>query len=404
MLSLFILGILAFILGIFLGLITGLIPGLHINLIASSLIIFSTSLLPYFSAFPLTIFIVSLTISNVFFAFFPSIFLGCPDEENFLSILPGHELLLKGRGHEASLILLIGGMIGIFLFLLVSPALIFLIPKIYYYLKYVILFMLLFTSFYLIYRDKENRTLSFVIFFLSGLLGLSTILLPIKQSLLPLLTGLFGASSLISSIIKKEKVPKQKTSSLREIKLQGIFSSSVSSILVAPLCSFLPALGTGQAAIIASDITGETDRKKFLILIGILNTMLASLAFLTLYTIGKTRTGSAVALHNILPNFSLSSLIIILSTILISGITSFLLAILISKFFSNNISKVNYRILSIIILAFLSILVFYFSGWLGFLLFIVASFLGLFTILSNIRRTHLMGSLMLPSIIYYLPF
>lgn len=403
MLSLFLAVLLAFIAGILAGILTGLLPGLHINLIASFIIIFSASLLPYFSSLPLIIFIVSMTISNVFLSFLPSIFLGAPDEDNFLSVLPGHELLLKGQGHEAVLITLIGGIIGIFLFLLVSPLLIFLIPKIYFYLKFVILFMLLFTSFYLIYRDKEKRILSIIIFILSGLLGLSTILLPINQSLLPLLTGLFGASSLISSIIKKEKIPPQKIAKLKEIKISGIFSSSLASILVAPLCSFLPALGTGQAAIIASDITEETDRRKFLLLIGILNTMLASLAFLTLYTISKTRTGSAVAIQSLLPSFSTNTLLIILSTILIAGIFSFLLAFFISKFFSKNISKINYRILSIVILLFLSALVFFFSGFLGFLLFAVASFLGLFTILSGARRTHLMGSLLLPSIIYYLP-
>ena len=139
MLSIVLAIFLAFLAGIIAGVITGLLPGLHINLIASSVVVFSTVLLPIFSQIPLVVFIASMTISNIFIAFIPSIFLGAPDEDNFLSVLPGHELLLKGKGHEAVMLISVGGIIGIFLFLLVSPLLLWIIPPIYSYLKFVIL-------------------------------------------------------------------------------------------------------------------------------------------------------------------------------------------------------------------------------------------------------------------------
>jgi len=146
------------------------------------------------------------------------------------------------------------------------------------------------------------------------------------------------------------------------------------------------------------------NRKKFLILLGSINTIIAGLSFITLYSIQKTRTGTAVAVSKLLENFTLNNLIIILAVILISAFFSFFLTIFISKFFTRKISKFNYRYLSFGILLFLSLVVIIFSGFLGFLLFIVSTFIGLFAILSGVRRTHLMGSLMLPSILLYLPF
>ena len=48
-----------------------------------------------------TIFFVSGILANgenlTFIDFIPSIFLGCPDTDTELSILPGHELLKKGE-------------------------------------------------------------------------------------------------------------------------------------------------------------------------------------------------------------------------------------------------------------------------------------------------------------------
>jgi len=397
--------ILALILGIIAGTITGLLPGIHINLVSTFLIASSAFFLTFTQPIILVIFIVSMTITHTFVSFLPSIFLGAPDEDSVLSVLPGHEYLLKKKGYEAVILTLYGCILGIIIILLFTPVFIFILPKIYSYLKFVMFFILIFVNFYLITKEKTSKLTAFIIFLVSGFLGLATLNLPIKESLLPLLTGLFGSSSLITSIIKKQKLPKQHITKLKEIKItkKELVHSSLASILSAPLCAFLPALGTGQAAVIGSDIVGEMNRKKFLILLGSINTIIAGLSFITLYSIQKTRTGTAVAVSKLLENFTLNNLIIILAVILISAFFSFFLTIFISKFFARKISKFNYRYLSFGILLFLSLIIIIFSGFLGFLLFIVSTFVGLFAILSGVRRTHLMGSLMLPSILLYLP-
>jgi len=394
---------LALILGIFSGVLTGLIPGIHVNLVSVFLL---SSPLTFISPLSALIFIVSMSITHTFLDFIPSIFLGAPDEDTALSILPGHEFLNRGKGYQAVIYTLLGSSLGILIILIFTPLFLFILPKIYFYLKQVMFLILIFASFYLIFREKKSKLLAIIIFFLSGFLGLASFSLPIKNSLLPLLTGLFGASSLVISLMKKEKIPKQSVISLRKIKItkkemKNIF---LASILSAPLCVFLPSLGSSQAAVIGSDIIEETNRKQFLILLGSINTIVAGLSFIVLFSIHVMRTGTALTLGKILPLLTLTHLFIILATIIISGIISFFLTIEIGKIAAKKIHLFNYYYLSFLILVFLSLLALFFSGFFGFLVFLVSTFTGLSSILLGIRRIYLMGALMVPSILLYLPF
>lgn len=393
----------ALVVGILAGTFTGLIPGLHINMLVFFTVSYSVYLSKYFSPITLASFIVAVSITHTFIDFIPSIFLGSPDEDTTLSILPGHSMLLEGHGHEAVLYTLYGGLIALAIILVFSPIFILFLPKIYPFVKSIMLFILLLASFYLLFRES-NILLSILIFVMSGLIGFSSMALPVKESLLPMLTGLFGASSLVTSIIKKQKIPKQNISRKISIKIKDILKIIIPTSLASPICSFLPALGSGQAAIISSDIMKKSDKKNFLMLIGSINTIVMGLSIISLYSLDVKRTGSAVAISNLLPSLSLSGVLVFLSIMIISGISSFFIAKKISKMFSKGISKINYNRLSLIVLVLLSLIVLVFSGLLGLLIFIVSALTGLFAISVGARRTLLMGCLMIPTILFYLPF
>jgi putative membrane protein len=396
--------IIALIVGVIAGCITGLLPGIHINLISVFLISVLGFFLRFVDSLVLAVFVVAMAISDVFINFIPSIFLGAPDEDSVLSILPGHEMLTKGKGYEAVLLTLIGSIAGIFLILILTPLFIWFLPLIYETAKEIMPFILILTSMFLVYFEKKSKIWAIIIFLLSGVLGIASLNLYLKEPLLPLLTGLFGASSLITSISKKQKLPKQKIMKLRQIPLskKSFFKSIFASLIASPLCSFLPGLGSGQAAVIGSEVAGDLSKKEFLILLGSINTVVTGLSFVALYVIQKSRTGSAVAISEILENFSLNNLYVILLTIFISGILAFFLAVYVAKVFSKNISKINYNKLSWVILIILCAVVLIFSGFLGFLVFIVSTFTGLTCIYTGVRRTHLMGCLLLPTILFYL--
>ena len=91
----------AVLLGIFAGIITGLIPGIHINLISLLLVSLSGYFLGFTHPLILGVFIISMAVTHTFLDIIPSIFLGAPDADTALAVLPGHRLLLKGMGYEA---------------------------------------------------------------------------------------------------------------------------------------------------------------------------------------------------------------------------------------------------------------------------------------------------------------
>jgi putative membrane protein len=107
--------IIALSVGICAGTITGLIPGIHINLIGVLLVSLSASLFTSINPIYLVVFIVSMAIAHTFIDFIPSVFLGCPDTDTELSVLPGHELLKKGFGYEAITLTCYGSLAAVFI-------------------------------------------------------------------------------------------------------------------------------------------------------------------------------------------------------------------------------------------------------------------------------------------------
>ncbi len=389
--------ILFLLLGIFTGTITGLTPGIHINLIGAILITLSGTIFASINPLYLAVFIVAMAITHVFIDFIPSIFLGCPDTDTELSILPGHEMLKKGYGFQAISLTAFGGLLGIFLFIAISFPSLFVISKIYNIIKILIPYILIFISLMLIFSEKKKFS-SLMAFFLSGILGLMVLNLKLNQPLLPLLTGLFGASNLFLSIKSKTKIPEQKT----EEKIKINFKKPlIASAIASPLTIFLPALGSGQIALIGNQIT-KTDNKSFLFLLGSINILTMAFSFLALYTISKTRTGAAVAIQELIGKFSVNILFLILIIILVTGIICFFLTKFLAKLFSKIINRINYILLSIITLFILALIVFLISGFFGFLVLIISMLTGIYCISLNVRRTNMMGCLLLPTILLYL--
>lgn len=101
-------------LGVATGLGTGLVPGIHVNNVALLVYVGQGTLAGvvgflFWWASPsagdiallLSSLIIATSVSHTFISFVPSVFLGAPNEDNVLSILPGHRMLLRGKGCEA---------------------------------------------------------------------------------------------------------------------------------------------------------------------------------------------------------------------------------------------------------------------------------------------------------------
>jgi len=396
--------IIALLLGLIAGTFTGVFPGIHINLVAAILVA-SLASIAFLQSIPpivLIVFIVSMSITHTFIDFIPSIYLGAPEEDSFLAILPGHQLLKEGKAHEATVLTLKGSLTALPIILVFIPIFVYILPVIFSATRSALPFLLIFVSLYLVFREKEVLQ-ALIVFLLAGFLGFIALNLPVKEPLLPLLTGLFGLSSIIVSLKNKTKIPKQKITPLKEIKIpkKQAIKTALAAAAAAPLCSFLPGIGSGHAAVIGSEIV-EQDKRGFLFLVGAINTIVVALSFITLYSIGRTRTGVASAVKEILNTITKTDLALILLTIFISGIVAFIIGVNISKIFTKIMNKIDYKILSTAIITVLIFITLIFSNPLGLIVLITATALGVFTILSGARRINLMGSLLIPTIIFYL--
>ena len=387
--------------GIFFGIITGLTPGIHTNLVSATL----AASLALFSNIPtssLIIFIVALAVTNTFVDFIPSIYLGAPEEDTALSTMPGHQMLMYGDGHKAVVLTLIGGVIAVFSLIIITPLFILLIPKIYPFIERMMGWFLIIISILLILNEKNSKVGATIIFILSGFLGIASLNSSVEEPLLPLLTGLFGSSTLIYSIKSKTIIPEQMINKIK-IDKKELIKPTITTMIVSPICSFLPGLGSSQAAIIGSQITKNQTREQFLILLGSINTLVVSVSFITLFLIQKARTGAASAISQV-TILSNQDVIIMILTIILTTIIVFPISIWMSKIFAKNINKIDYTKISFVTLIFITIITFYFAGIFGILIFITSTILGLTCIELNIRKGFLMGCLLIPTILFYLPF
>ena len=389
--------LLTVLLGVFAGMVTGITPGIHINLIASIALAIST----HFDPILLCVFIVAMSITHTFLDFIPSVFLGAPEDDgNALSVLPGHRLLMKGYGYGAVKLTLMGSLYGLLLAIVILPLYMLVVKNIFDVIKFSVPFVILSISFFMIAKE-EKKLIAMLVFLFSGLLGILTFnFKPIAQPLLPLFTGLFGLPLLFLSIKNKTKIKNQKVAELKLSKkekirplLAGLFSST--------LVSFYPAVGSGQAAIIGSEIIGKLNTKEFLVLVGSINTIVMLFSFVTAYAIGKARSGSAATVMQIIKDISIEAIFLFVIVAVVAGIMSFFICNSLAKIIARKIKKINYLTLCLLVFLFvISINIFVSKIWSIFVL-ACGFFIGLIANTYGIKKIHMMGCLVIPTIFFY---
>jgi len=392
----------ALIIGIAFGVFTGLTPGIHTNLVAVMLVSASPFLLVYTNPIVLSVFIIAISVTNTFVDAIPSIFLGAPDADMALGVLPGHRYLLKGWGYQAVKLTLIGSFGAVILSILMFPLSIPIVKFIYPLVKDYIGWMLIIVVVFMILRDNKKLWALFV-FLIAGSLGLVVLNMPkLEQPLFPLLSGLFGISTLLISLRDTNSIPEQKTEERIKVKwpvaLKALLSGQFSGFITA----IFPGLGAAQAAVISMQITRKLGDHGFMILIGSINTVNFILSISALYAIDKARNGSIVAISQLMTGIDLKISALFLAATLVSGAASVYITLKIAKVFSRLMNKINYRTLVIIIILFITALAILLSGPLGLLVLAVSTAVGIIPAEVKVTRTHSMGCLLLPVILYFI--
>jgi putative membrane protein len=219
------------------------------------------------------------------------------------------------------------------------------------------------------------------------------------EPLLPLLSGLFGASSLIISLSSGTIIPPQEDTGLH-IPAGSLARSAFLGSLGGSVISWIPGLSPSIAAMavrLGAPSTGE----EFLVSISGVNTANAIFSLVALYALGRPRSGAAAAIKELtVINFDL--LIGMLVMIILVGIASYMAAIGSARFFAGAITRMNYRRVCLGVLTGLTAMTLAFTGWFGLLIFFMSTVIGMISPLAGIRKTHAMGVLMLPLILHYL--
>ena len=397
--------IIAILCGVTAGTFTGLCPGIHINLVSVIVVGLSSSIAALSGIQPIyiAVMIVAMGITHTFLDALPSTFLGCPDESMIMAALPAHKFLLKGKGMEAIKLLTFGA----FACLLLTCGFVLLtlnfVKAAYNFIQPLIGFILIIAVAFIILKqpslDKKLKT--FLLFALSGLLGIAVLNLPnLSQPLLPMLSGMFGISTLLLSLSEKIKIPKQNNEGEKvdkKVTIKALLAGTVYGCLT----GMLPGLGSAQAATIASAFIGNIGDAGYLLLVGGINTVNFLFSTATFYTLEKARNGAIVAVMEIVKSITFEQLLLLLVAAVVAGSIAVLLTMSLARKFSEIVTKVDYGKLCTAVLGLVFIIVFIFSGMMGIFVLLISTAVGLIAPLLHVPRSSAMGCLLLPVIFYF---
>lgn len=386
-------------LGCVLGIIAGLIPGLHANTIAVLAVGFAAT-----NNLGFVLMLAAMSVTQSFVDFVPSILLGAPDADSFLSVLPGHRLLLQGKGFIAIRMTIVGGLAAGLAAIAIAPIFILFTEKSKQFLTTIIPFVLIAVLAIMIWgeKDRQKKAWACAIIALSGALGLIALRssFSLQNSLFSLSTGFFGSSTLIYSIRQRQCMREQHIGEFF-IEKSRLLRSSILALVGAAIVSLMPAIGSNQAAFIIRKFVGKIKTADYLLLLGGVNTATMVLSFFVLFAWGKTRTGSAAAMKQIMP-FGFEELMYVTAASLIALGIAAIATDLIAKKALRKIHLIDYKKINSIVLAFLTVMVAIFSGATGIIFYITATAIGLLILSTDTRRTNSMAFLMIPTILFYL--
>ena len=387
-------------LGICAGIVTGLVPGVHVNLVAALLLSFSAWLLRIVDTTTLAVFIIAMAVVHTFLDTIPSIYLGAPDTANVMAVLPGHRMLLEGKGYDAVKLTIVGSFLSLVIVIAFAPLLVFGMSWLQAVLEPWIGWLLVVMMVWMILREKKSLVAAFL-FLLTGVLGIAVLGLPLEQPLFPMLSGLFGLSTLLISLNEQVHIPSQKITKEIPARWSEILPSVGVGSFVGTLGGFFPGLGPAQAAVIGSQLLPAA-RNNFLVLVGGIGTANMVASLVTFYALDKARNGAIVTVRELIGGVSWEHFLLFLVVALIAGSVGVVLTLFFAKHFARWMENVNYSYLCLCVIGFIVVLVPIISGWVGLLVLVVSTCAGMIAPLTQVSRSNAMGCLLVPVILWFL--
>ncbi len=464
--------------GFILGIISGLFPGIHTNNFALLLLALAPSALDVgFSPLHIAVIILANSITHTFLDIIPSIYLGAPDADTALTVLPGHRMLMEGRGPEAVRLSALGsaGSIAVSAIIVLPMTLFF--GYMYPFIQKNMALVLLFVIVLMVATEKGEQIIgqgrythhkyklyALTVLLVSGALGyyafkLESLMNPGFDSstiLLALLSGLFGASTLLISLFSDSSIPPQVVGeyslSGRRI-VRGVVTGSVAGSMVA----WLPGISSSIAATLVSifgnfgnldnfdagiasneekqvseksdtsicsgestegaawcdsedvddesepDSHDEQNSMEYIVSISSVNTANATFALAALYVIGRPRSGAMAAIDGLLGGIpDMRVLLLFFGVLAATSLMAYFTTIHIGNTIHKPLRRLDYKTMAMAVISFLAIMVFAFNGIFGIAIFMLSVALGMLPHFLGVRKMHCMGVLLIPVILYFI--
>jgi putative membrane protein len=388
-------------LGVVLGTVSGLLPGIHANTLAGVLISLQVLILPLIGPVALAATMFAALITHTFVDSVPGTFLGIPDADTALAVLPAHALCLEGNGEEAVRIAALGSAYAVVIALPLSVLCYLLLPALQPLFDWGIGLVLVAVIGYMIVTS-ESPGWALVLFSISGLLGIFTLRYGFlgwhsagggSALLMPLLTGLFGIAVLLTASQGNMPVQRFNGISLAE---KTVARSSVSGTIAGVAVGWLPGLSNATAnGILASIIGYDKDRRAYILATSAANTANAFIGLAALFALSRMRNGVMVAL-SALPLPAPSALF---AAGVVAACAAYGITILLSRS-AHLLGGVKVRWLNGSVIVFVTAICVLLTGPFGGFVLLLAIMLGLVPYLVNVPRMYCIGAVMVPVMLY----
>ncbi len=370
------------------GIIVGLVPGLHSNLVAATINNNET----------MAFFLFSMILSSNVFEFISTCYLGVPEEGEVLVKSPFHKLVLDGRSLVGIKVAGFSVLMTYSVMLIVEWLLRDTIEGLFTGIRPFGWAILVAMSLHLIL--KERKTIHAIIFFtLSGMLGYTTFNIGLKDPFLPLLSGLFGLSTILFSD-NTEKIPSQMNMVAVESGFIDIMRSTMKGIISSIIMAIVPSVSPSQVGLISEEFFGRDNDEGTIANIASINIADNLLSLMALITIGKGRSGTIEKIGQIANSETIYYELLFYG--LLTTVISVVIMNKVAHYFSKKINILNSLYIKIGIATIILLLTASINGLMGIGVLIVATILGRECNKRKIRMTHLLGSLVIPTIMYYL--
>lgn len=374
---------------------SGIIPGFSSKNLSTFLIAYGL----ISSDYNLAATALAIEISSAFFEFLSPMIFKIGNDATSLAIDPAFSVLTEESFSRAVGLVAAGGLVGVIISL---PVLAFaenIYPIVYASLKPLIGWILMLVCAYMvsIERGWRKKIFAAAIFLLAGLLGFL-----VKDSgfvssdyyLIPIFIGLYGFSSIISrKYDKSESQLVQGISWAEKARLVGF------AFIASVFGSFISGMKRGQVSAIALQTSGAFRPEEVLFILPMISLSFATLSVFVLGSAGAVRTTLAFDLQEIVGQPFFSQTLLFSSAIAISAAVSAFILTVFARPLGKIISKINLRYLKAVGFSLGLLLIINFTGLPGLLLAFAATSIGLLSSRLGVRSTHLMGVLLLPSIL-----